>query len=87
MNDSKLPISKNNQLIQPSQSTHLEVVKGLNTSKYLFAAGIITIIGAIGVFALTQYTILSVFLAIATLVFFGARQLVRKSLALTTSKE
>ncbi len=85
MTESNLPTLRDKNLPVGSQSAALETIKGLRTNRALMAGGLITATGAVGVFLLTQYTILSALLGFAALVFFGARQLVRKSLVLTAN--
>lgn len=85
MSENKLPVLKEKNLPSASGASALEVIKGLRTNRALLAGALVLSGGAVGVFVLTQYTILSVVLAVLGVVVFGARQLVKKSLSITAS--
>gem|GEM_PF-3337298 len=85
MTDSKLPVAKKENLPEGLQSSAIETIKSIRINRVFLAVGLVASASAVGVFVLTQYTILSAFLAISGAVFFGARQLVKKSLALTSN--
>ncbi len=85
MTDPKLPVAKKENLPEGIQSSAMETIKSIRINRALLVVGLVASASAVGVFVLTQYTILSAFLAISGAVFFGARQLVKKSLALTSN--
>lgn len=85
MADSKLPTVRESNLAKPYQASSIEVLKGLRTNRFLLAGGVAASAGALGVLLATQHIVLSVILAITGVLFFGSRQLVKKSLALTSA--
>lgn len=87
MADSNLPTLKNKDLPAGLQFSVLETRKSIRVNRALMACGLIATTGAVMLFLLTQYAILSALLGFAGLIFFAARQLVRKSLALTANND
>jgi hypothetical protein len=87
MADSNLPTLKNKDLPAGLQFSVLETRKSIRTNRALMACGLIATTGAVMLFLLTQYAIFSALLGFAGLIFFVARQLVRKSLALTANRD
>lgn len=79
----KAPAVKKNVVASATGGAPMETLKTLRLSKGLLAGGVIGLTGSLVVYAITQYAILAVFLALAGVLFFGARQLVNKSLQLT----
>lgn len=87
MTDSKLPTLREKNIPERSLSSTVETIKSLRTNRFLLGAGLVSFATASGLFLLTQHTVFSAWLGFAALVFFGARQLARKSLALTANTD
>ena len=87
MADSNLPTLKNKSLPAGLPYSALETMKSIRTNRALMAGCLIATTGAVMLFLLTQYAILSALLGFTGLIFFAARQLVRKSLALTANSD
>ncbi len=85
MADSKLPTVREAKLANVSHASSVEALKGLRTNRALLAGGIAASVGAVALFLITQHIIFSAVLTVAGMVFFGSRQLVKKSLALTSA--
>ncbi len=87
MTNSNLPTLKDNKPAVICSSSTIETIKSVRLNRLLMAGGLLAIVTSIGVFALTQFTTISVIVGLAGMIFLGARQLVQKSLSLTTNKE
>lgn len=83
MNNPKSPTLKEKDLPEGAPSTTIENVKKLRTIQLLLAGSLAALTGAIGLLILSQYTFFSALLGFVSFLFFGSRQLVKKSLALT----
>jgi hypothetical protein len=85
MSDSKLPQVRPQTL--PESNNSPRSLAGINQSRLLFFSGLVVTGSAVGVFFLAHYIIASVLLVVLGVGFFGASQLVKKSLALTSSSQ
>lgn len=85
MVDSKLPTVGKKNLAKPYQTSRIEALKGMRTHRFLLAAGVATSAGALGIFLVSQQIVFSVILAAAGVLFFSSRQLIKKSLTLTST--
>lgn len=85
MTDSKLPTIRSKSSLVAPENTAVETIKGIRTNRLLMAGGLAATAGATGIFILTQHIIFSVLLAVIAVIFFGSRQLIKKSLELTSN--
>lgn len=86
MTESNLPTARENPLAKSYQTTNVENSKVLRTDRLLLVGGMIMSFGAIGLFLINQYLIFSIISAVMGILFFGARQLVKKSMFLTSTQ-
>ncbi len=82
MTDSKLPATKSVTSVTTSEKALS--AKPQRAPPVLMGAGLIASVSAIGVYATAHQVLLAAILALVAMGFFGARQLVQKSLAATT---